>query len=179
MKKIMLIVALIVLPLAAFADFQIGGAVYLNIPFTEGQIEIEDESGGIELGDLLFGADVRFNLSIFQAQATVFFSGAEENTEPPTPASLGVYTDLGIVIDLVLIRLGLGVGPNVSFILEDVTNPTQIGANVKASAEIVLGNLSIGLNFVTLIENLAVDDVAAAFKEPTGYFGISVLYKLF
>lgn len=177
MKKIMLIVALIVLPLAAFADFQIGGAAYLNIPLTPGQNAIE-EASGFEFGDLLFGADVRFNLSIFQAQATVFYSGAED-TEPPTPASLGVYTDLGIVIDLVLVRLGLGVGPNVSFILEDVTNPTQIGANVKASAEIVLGNLSIGLNFVTLIENLAVDDVAAAFKEPTGYFGISVLYKLF
>lgn len=177
MKKILLIVALIVLPLSVFADFQIGGAAYLNVPLTPGQDAIEDASG-FEFGDLLFGADVRFNLSLFQAQATVFYSAAEE-TVPATPASLGVYTDVGLLIDLSLVRLGLGIGPNLVFILDDVTDPTQIGANIKVSGEIVLGDLSIGVNFITMIENLAVEDFAAAFEEPTGYFGVSVLYKLF
>jgi hypothetical protein len=175
MKKSILILALVCLPLAAFADFQIGGAAYLNVPLTKNQI---DSNIDLSVDDLQFGADARFNIGILQFQGLMMFQPGNEDVflDP----YINLYTDIGVVFDLAIIRLGAGIGPNFGLSLgENNGDAFNVGANIKLSAEVVLGNLSLGLNWLMVIPDLTVEDVAAAFEQPCGYAGISVLYKLF
>lgn len=160
------------MPIAVFADFQIGVAAYYNVPITTAQIAAPED---VSIKDFSFGLDTRFNVSLFQAQATVMYAAADGLF----PATLIAYTDVGLVVDLAIIRLGLGIGPNILFILSDEADPVQIGGNIKLFTEVVLGDLSIGVNFSMMIPDLNFENIAAAFEEPSGFVGISVLYKLF
>ncbi|MBN1647813.1 MAG: hypothetical protein JW874_07260 [Spirochaetales bacterium] len=172
MKKTLLVLAILCLPIAVFADFQVGAAAYLNIPLTPEQVEVNE----LSFSDFLFGADVRFNLGPLSIQGTGFYRGGDDYTS----SAIGLYTDIGLLIDLAVVRLSLGVGPNFTLLLDDgVSDAARIGANVKASGEIVIGNLAFALNWMMLIENLAVEDILYALENPYGYLGLSVLYKLF
>ena len=98
------------------------------------------------------------------------------------PPSADVFLDGGIAIDITKVRLGLGLGPNVSFFFgnsELISDPVSAGINLKATADIVLGSFSIGLIYLTQFD-MDLDEAAQILSadKTKGLFGVTGLFKL-
>jgi len=166
-KRIVLVLALCLIPLFAFADLGLGAAAFFNSPVLIGQ-DVDEE--GLWAGGFTFGGDLRFKLSLLQLEALGLVTFADEAT------SLDLYTDVGLALDLLrILRLSLGVGPNFSYAFGDaVSDTTMFGFNIKANADLKLGRLSVGLSYIT---GLTIDD-GIAWDKSTGMLGASVLFWL-
>ncbi|MBN1698241.1 MAG: hypothetical protein JW881_12065 [Spirochaetales bacterium] len=175
MQRILIILAILLLPLAAFADFQIGPTAFYNFYVSEP----DDLPGAKELSvnDFTFGLDTRLKLSIFQAGAFAFFQPGYEDD----PGSIELFTNLGIALDIFIFRFGVGLGPNLIVYLGDpgFEETVNLGMNLKLSGEVMLGGISIGLNYLMDID--LSEDSADIFKPENieGLLGVSVLFKIF
>ena len=138
MRKIVLIVLILaVVPIAAFAELGIGGAAFYKSPYLMGQpLDIANANAN----QFSFGGDARFKLGWFQAEGLVLYSAGDTQ-------SLNMYLDGGLALDLAILRLSLGVGPN--FILNfGQSAPAQAGLNAKIGADIKLGAISVGASYI-------------------------------
>jgi hypothetical protein len=163
MKKLMLIVMLLALPLGLFAQFYIGGsALYKEDP------EYLQDPDDTFIDDLAFGAEVRMQFSIIEGSALALYE---------MDGAFDVFLDVGVAFDIALFTIGAGIGPN--FIIQadpDAPEPTSFGFNGKIHADLNLGDIKVSAYWLFLVESLSYED----FEENLtfGNIGVSVLFKL-
>jgi hypothetical protein len=163
MRKIVLILAILaILPAAVFADWGIGGAVFGKSPVLVGQ---SNDTNNLNVSQFGLGGDLRLKLSWFQAEALVLYaSGNGVN-------SFDTYLDGGVAVDLAMIRLSLGVGPN--FVFNTGNNSGgQVGLNAKAGADIMFGPVSLGLSYIMAMNV----NNGVQISTGSGLLGVSVLF---
>ena len=136
-KLVLILMVLVILPVTLFADWGIGGAAFYKSPVLMGQ---PIDTTNLNVNQFSFGGDLRFTLSVFQAEALVLFSAGDVN-------SLNAYLDAGLVFDVAILRLSLGAGPCFSYSFGN-SSPTQAGLNAKAGADVMLGPISFGVSYI-------------------------------
>jgi len=170
MKKLIVVLMIALLPTLAFAlDFQIGGtAMY------KGMLE-DIESGVTDIGvdDFTFGAEARLSFGLLQGAAAILYYPDEFNP------SLVALTDIGLTLNLAIVRIGAGIGPNFYIPLsDDGPEGVPIGLNVKGAVDLQLGGISIGL--VGYYYLASFDDLSLGlFETAQPWLGLTVLFKLF
>jgi hypothetical protein len=143
-KLVLILVVLVILPVALFADspslisWGIGPAVFYKSPILLGQ---PTDTNNLNVNQFNFGGDLRLKLSLFQAEALVLYaSGNGVN-------SFNTYLDAGLAVDIAILRIDLGIGPN--FVYNSGTNSgAQVGLNAKVGADVLLGPISVGLSYI-------------------------------
>jgi hypothetical protein len=166
-KTLILVLVLAFIPLLSFADLGLGASAFLNNPVLIGQ---DADASELRDGGFTFGADARFKLSILQLEALGLLSMGDDVT------SIDLYADAGLALDLAFLRLSLGAGPTLFFVLNDSTGDDILaGYNVKANADIKLGRISFGLSYIM---GLIVEDglFNVALNKSTGMLGANVLF---
>ena len=164
MKKLVLILAILaIVPAAIFADFGIGAAAFYKSPVLLGQ---PIDLAGLNVEQFSFGADARFKLGWFQAEGLVLYSSGDVK-------SLNAYLDLGVALDVAILRLSLGVGPNFTYNIGE-SSPMQAGFNAKVGADIMLGPVSIGASYIMAM-NL---ESGIHIGTSSGLLGIQILFWL-
>ncbi len=161
-KTLILVLVLAFIPLLSFAELGLGPSAFFNSPFLVFQ---DPDVSELRDSGFTFGGDLRFKLSILQLEALGLVTLGDAK-------SIDLYADAGLALDLAILRLSLGVGPTVFFLLEDVADPTLVGFNAKANADIKLGRISVGLSYIM---DLMVDD-GIALDKSTGMLGANVLF---
>jgi hypothetical protein len=129
----------VLLPIAAFAELGIGAAAFYNSPVLLGQDVDEDQ---LNVDQFTFGADLRLKLSILQGEALALYATGDG------VQSLNIYLDAGLVVDILMLRLSAGLGPNFIFNIDESDKPVQAGFNAKVSADVKLGPISAGLSYI-------------------------------
>jgi hypothetical protein len=169
-KKLIVILIIAIVPIMAFAQFQVGGtALYLN--------DITQIShSSVNASDFLFGLETRAKLWVFQADATALYM--PDSTEP---GILGL-ADAGLSLNLWFIRVGALVGVNAIY---DKTglyagSDLTIPYNVKATVDINLGGLSLGVEGVYFLGSLSdIKNLGKIIKDNPPFVGVNLLLKLF
>ena len=168
MRRFTLFLILLILPVALFAQLQVGGTALYNYPL------VEDSSSDISASDFTFGADARLKILLFQASGLALFTPGTDLS----PANLDLFLDGGITFDVLMFRLGLGAGPNFRVPLGEGST-SGFGLNVKATADLMLGDLSLGLTYLNKFE-LDFEQAGELLDQnySQGLFGISLLFSL-
>jgi hypothetical protein len=162
-KLILLLIVLVILPVAVFADFGVGGAAFYKSPVLVGQPISTDN---VNVNQFSFGGDLRFKLGWFQAEALALFSAG-------TVMSFNLYLDGGLALDLAILRLSLGAGPNFAVNFNEAS-AVQAGLNAKLGADIVLGPISFGLSYIMALNITNGVDITTG----SGLLGVQVLFWL-
>ena len=163
-KTLILVLVLAFIPLLTFAELGLGASAFFNSPVLIGQ---EPTVSELREGGFTFGADARFKfLKFLQLEALGLLTVGDSVT------SIDLYADAGLAFDLAFLRLSLGAGPTVFFILSDVTDQTLLGFNAKANADIKLGRISLGLSYII---GLIVDG-GIKLDKSTGMLGANLLF---
>jgi len=117
---------------------------------------------------LALGGEARLKLSLLEGSALVLYE---------LDNAFDVYLDVGVSLDLALLTIGAGIGPN--FIIQadpDAPEPTSFGFNGRVHADLNLGDIKISAYWLILVESLSYknfeDNLTA------GSVGVSVLFKL-
>jgi hypothetical protein len=161
MRKLILILVLVILPVAVFADWGIGGAAFYKSPVLLGQ---PIDTSNLNVDQFSFGGDLRFKLSFFQAEALLLYSAGDTN-------SLNAYLDAGLALDVAILRLSLGAGPNFTYNFGE-SSPVQAGLNAKVGADVMLGPISLGLSYIMAL-NL---NNGLYINTGSGLLGVQVLF---
>ena len=162
-KTLILVLVLVFIPLLSFAELGLGASAFFNSPVLIGQ-KVDSET--LWDNGFTFGADVRWKfLKFLQLEALGLLTLGDVK-------SIDLYADAGLAFDLAFLRLSLGAGPTVFFLLDDVADPTLLGFNAKANADIKLGRLSLGLSYVM---GLVVEG-GLELDKSTGMLGANVLF---
>ena len=170
MRKIVLtLVVLVILPAAVFADspspisWGIGPAVFYKSPVLIGR---PVDTNKLNVDQLRFGGDLRFKLSLFQAEALVLYASGNGVT------SLNTYLDAGLAVDIAIVRLDLGVGP--SYIYNSGNGSgVQAGFNAKLGADLLLGPISVGASYIM---DLNINHGVQSRHRLSGLLGLNVLF---
>jgi hypothetical protein len=160
MKKILLVLVVLLLPAALFAEVGVGGVALYNSPLLVGQ---EISTPDWNVNKFSFGPDLRFKWSILQLEALGLFSYGDFS-------SIDTYIDAGLAFDILFLRLSAGGGLSLNYNFEDKS--WGQGFNVKLNGDVKLGRLSLGL---TYIMDLSVDD-GIDLAASSGLLGASVLF---
>lgn len=173
MKKLFVLLLVVALPVAVFADLQVGAVGMYN----GGIDKIRAKTVGVD--DFTFGAEARLKLGIFQAAVTGLYYPMDAAVMRP-PAIVAV-TDVGLAFDVLFLRLGAGIGPNFAIpIGEDgAGEPAKLGANIKLTTDFRLGNLSLGLVGFYYLESFRdLANVKDIFSD-LPWLGITAMFKIF
>jgi len=174
MKKIILfLIVLAIVPISMFAqaeapadpllEVDLGPAAFYKSPVLLGQpIDIQNAN----CDQFAFGADLRVKFGVFQAEALTLYSVGATH-------SLNTYLDVGLAVDIAILRLSLGVGPNFIFNLEN-SAPFQAGFNAKAGIDLNVGPVVFGLSYIMAL-NIA---NVTTLNTSSGLLGAEVLFKL-
>lgn len=164
MRKVFLIIAVAaLLPIAAFADLGVGAAAFYKSPVLIGQSVDKEE---VNVDQFSFGGDLRFKLGWFQAEGLLLYSAGEFN-------SLDAFFDAGVSLDIAMVALSIGAGPNFTNNLED--GPTmRAGLNAKIGADMRFGPISAGLSYIMALN---IDD-GIDVRTSSGLLGFQVLFWL-
>jgi hypothetical protein len=161
-RKLLLVLALLAtLPIAAFAEWGVGGAAFYKSLILMGQ---PIDPANANVNQFSFGGDLRFKLGWFQAEGLLLYSSGDIQ-------SLNLYLDGGVALDVAILRLSLGIGPNFATNFGQ-SAPVQAGLNAKASADIKLGAISFGVSYIMALNLSNGFDVQTS----TGLLGIQVLF---
>ena len=162
MRKLVLILAvMVILPVAVFADLGVGAAAFYKSPILLGQ---DNDIDNLNVDQFSFGGDLRLKLGWFQGEALLLYSGGDVN-------SLNMYLDAGVALDIALVRLSLGAGPNFTYNFDE-SSPAQVGLNAKVGVDILLGPVSVGLSYIMAM-NI---DNGLYVNTGTGLLGAQVLF---
>ena len=169
MKKIIIVlIILITITVSASAmGFWFGPNVYYSKAIVPDSVTKPNISN-IGLDDLAFGAEGRLYLGPLAGSVSAEYLGGTSKT-------ILILTDAGLSLDLILFRLGLGVGPN--FIVNLNGNKAALGGNLRATAEIKLGKFAAGLSWFSMVQ-FNQNSIADAFKNPYGFLGLTATFKL-
>jgi len=142
MRKILaILLVLLAAPIAMFAEFGVGAAALYKSPVLLGQ---EIDLAGHNVNQFSFGGDLRWKIGWFQASGLIVYSSGEVD-------SLNAYLDAGVALDVAILRLSLGAGPNFSNNFGQ-DHPIQAGLNAKLGADIMLGPVSLGLTYIMALD---------------------------
>jgi hypothetical protein len=168
MKKLIVVLLIVLLPAMAFAlDLQIGGtAMYKGL-----LSDILDGPDGITLQDFTYGAEARLNFGLIQGAAALLYY-------PGTPNEIVALTDIGVTLNLAIVRLGAGIGPNFRIPLGGAITGVPMGLNLKGAVDLQLGKLSLGLVGYYYLASFS-DLTADLFKTAQPWIGLTLLYQLF
>lgn len=162
MKKVLVIlIFLMVLPVMAFAQLGFGPAAFFKSPVLLGQSVDSDE---VNVNQFSFGGDVRYRLGWFQAEGLMLYSAGDIN-------SLDVFLDAGVALDVAILTLSAGAGPNFTKNF-DGSPAQQAGLNSKVGADVRLGPISVGMSYIM---SLNIDD-GIDINTSSGLLGAQVLY---
>jgi hypothetical protein len=168
MKKIIIALLLLVLPMTMFAQMYLGvSGLYKSDPLTIPSVQWTDPNTIVD--NLAFGLDARVNLAIFEVQALALYNLNQ---------SFNAYLDAGIVLNIAIISIGAGIGPN--FVVNfnsGAPEGFQFGFNGKIHADINLGNFKISAYYLFLMDNISVTDITGNMY--AGNVGLSLMFKLF
>ena len=117
---------------------------------------------------------------IFQASVLALFTpGFTDAMGGEAPPNVDLIVDGGISLDVLMFRLGLGLGPSLRVSLEQDAVATRLGVNVKATADVMLGGLGVGLTYLNQFE-FDLEDASQLLDQDysKGRFGVSVLLSL-
>ena len=170
MKKLVVILMIALLPTLAFAlDFQIGGtAMYKGL-----LSDILDGPDGITFQDFTYGAEARLSLGLLQGGAALLYYPDEFSP------SIVALTDIGVTLNLAILRFGAGIGPNFFIPLSDGgIKGVPIGLNLKGAVDVQLGKISLGVVGYYYLASLS-DLNADLFSTAQPWVGLTLLYKLF
>lgn len=165
MKKIILMIMLLALPLGLFAEFYLGAsALYKEDP--EYLQEIQDESF---INDMAFGAEARLKIFMIEGSALALYEFDN---------AFDVFLTVGVAFDVALFTIGVGVGPNFIIQMDEnaPSDPLAFGFNGKVHVDLNLGNIKVSAYWLILVENLAYEE----FEDNLtfGNIGVSVLFNL-
>jgi len=163
-KLVLILVALIAFQFAIYGQgvgVGIGGAAFYKSPYLLGSNPV---AADLNVNQFVFGGDLRVKVSIFQAEALVLLATG-------TLSSFNAYIDAGLALDIAILRLSIGAGPNVTFNVGDAA-PLQAGFNAKVGADIKLGHISFGLSYIMV---LCLDNGIHPMTS-SGLLGAQVLY---
>jgi hypothetical protein len=168
MRKSIVVLAVLaimaLLPAAVFADFGIGAAAFGKSPVLIGQ---SNDTNNLNVSQFSFGVDGRLKLSWFQAEALVLYASGDGVN------SFNTYLDAGVAVDVAILRLSLGAGPN--FVYNSGNNSgAQVGLNVRAGADVMFGSVSVGLSYIMALNIGNGVQVATS----AGLLGVSVMFWL-
>lgn len=161
-RKILILAALVLLPVTLFAQLGIGPAAYYKSPVLLGQSVDSDE---LNVDQFSFGGDLRFKFSLLQLQALALYSASED------VKSLDIFLDAGLALDIAILRLSAGAGPNFIYIFGE-SSPVRAGLNGKIGADLMLGNISVGLSYIMVLN---IDD-GIDLDTSAGLLGAQVLF---
>lgn len=164
MKKLLLVLAILaIVSTATFADLGIGAAAFYKSPILLGQ---PVDLGNLNVNQFSFGADMRFKLGWFQAEGLLLYAMGDVD-------SLNVYLDAGVALDVAMVRLSLGAGPNFTYNFDEPT-AVQVGLNAKVGADLMLGPISIGASYIMVLNIQNGIHVTTS----SGLLGIQILFWL-
>jgi len=175
MKRVLIVCAILLLPAAVFAQVQVGATALYNVPYFESGAPAE-----LDASDFTFGADARLRVFIFQASALALFTpGYTDEMDNTVAGSIDVIIDGGVSFDILFLRLGLGAGPSLRMNLEPGDGARGIGLNVKATADVMLGKIGVGLSYLNQFEFDFSDATQLLDEDYTkGLIGVSLLFTL-
>jgi hypothetical protein len=158
--------ALTLLPALVFAQtaqIGLGPAVFFKSPILLGQdIDIE----ALNTNQISLGADFRFRMGWFKAEALALVSVGEVH-------SVNMFLDAGLAVNLNLVTLSFGVGPNFTGNFNG-SRPVQAGLNARFGLDVLMGMNSLGISYITAF-NIE-DTIAIGTK--TGLLGAHLLFWL-
>ncbi len=168
MKKLLALLVLLALPICAFADFQIGAVGMYKGGFPP--------TPPISLHDFTYGAEARMTFGIIQGGASLLYFPSVA----PAPADILALFDVGLNLNLAILDVGVGLGPNFMFPINAPGTATKGGINVKLAAEVNIGNLSIGaVGFYYLNSFRDLSGGLGLFKAARPALGVTALLKVF
>ena len=168
MKKTIIVFALLlaIIPAMAFADFQIG-VVAGDLATPIGDMK---NSSGSSTGDLSYGLESRLKLWIFQVGVSAFYD--------PSYKTMSMFTDAGLALDLLFVRVGMGLGPTIAYDPQH-SKSTSAGWNLKTALDINLWNLGLGIVLYSPMSSLSgLGNVMRNYLDNT-YVGVTLMFKLF
>ena len=161
-KVVLLILVLALLPAVIFAQLGVGGAAFYKSPVLLGQqLDLNNHN----VNQFAFGGDLRFKLGLFQAEGLVFYCAGSQ------VSGLMTFLDAGLALDVAIVRLSLGAGPNIMYNF-NATKPVQMGLNAKIGGDIMLGKVSVGLSYIMSLAISNSVDVNTA----SGLLGAQILF---
>ena len=175
MKRLIVLLAILIVPVALFAQVQVGATALYNIPYFA-----NDRPEAIDLSDFTFGADARIKIFVFQASGLALFTpGYTDDLGTNVPGTIDLHVDGGLSFDVLLFRLGLGLGPSFRFGLAPGAETNNVGLNVKATADIMIGDFAVGLTYLNQFAlDLANADQLLDQSYSQGLLGVSLLFQL-
>ncbi len=187
MKKILFILIILLISTSLFAEFRLGPAIGINFPLIADNEYNPPELTGADFSDFTFGLDARLKVLFFQAGTNIFLTPGvtksdAKGSEITLPASVDIFLDAGIALDLLFFRFGLGAGPNFTFFFKDtplVSDTSSMGFNLKGSVDLVLGPVSLGIFYLNQFDfDLDHPTSVLSADKTQGILGLAVLFKL-
>jgi hypothetical protein len=135
MKKLLIVLLIALLPTLAFSlDLQIGAtAMYKGL-----LSDFQGSNPSIGFDDFTYGGEVRLGFGLLQGAAALLYY------PDPVVSQIVALTDVGLSLNLAIIRLGVGIGPNFRIPLGDSITGVPLGLNLKGAVDLQLGRLSLG-----------------------------------
>jgi len=181
MKRLWILLLLALSPSLSFAqDFLIGPTAMLNFPLTANTLQSTPDVGSTA-NNYTFGIDSRLNLDPLTLGLYALYT--------PLTNYLSVteaYPDIGVTLKLLdLVRFSGSIGPSLYYFTysgQTYSNvaPIEGGLHARLTADLYLGDIVFSGVFLTDFA-LASQQLGNGkkLKDIQGYFGVSVLFKLF
>ena len=206
MKKkmlVMVLAALLILPAYVFAvdliGLRVGPAFITNETVDLTAEDLVDQiKAQLSPDKLSYGADVRLNLSVIEANVLALISQGIDDQGDVVPGvwNIDAYANAGLGISLLnFVRLGVSAGPKIevnfadgeaSTSLDDAEiDPLALDLNLRLTADVMLGDFSIGGSLImeTGKNFTEIADDPEFFKTlldtPSAKLGVSAMIALF
>jgi len=155
-------------PPRAHADFQLGGIALYNGDVTK------IGSTPLSSADFSFGLESRFLFfNVIQIGLTgLYYLPAS----PDQPSYILTLADVGLSAKILILRLGAGVGPDFFIPMSGPAVEATSIANLKLSADIELGPVSLGVTAFYPVQSLG---DFRNIPSMTPWFGVALLVRLF
>ena len=145
MKKILIITLMMIAGTSVYAQFlQIGPVAMYTSPVNKPEGVPSYNEIGLE--DFRFGADLRLNFGLLQVAMLAVMEAPGPNALLE-PGKIVLIPTAGINASVLIFDFGIGVGPSFEFYFGDssLSEPADFGLNVKGTADINLGKVSLGM----------------------------------
>lgn len=179
-KRIVLVLLIVLIPSVAFAQIQLGPTAYYNHSLRIADVDEEVDDVVWDTSNFSFGADARLKLGMLQGQAVGLYT-------PPSPEDgvdavhlIDLHTNVGLAFDILMFRIGAGLGPSFAFEFGDgATETAGIGTNARVGAEVGLGGIAFALNYLMRFP-FDFEEAGRIFSadKSRGHVGASVLFSL-
>ena len=167
MKRALLVLLIALAPVLSWADFQLGGiGLYNGNVAALGSTPVSN--------DFTFGLETRLKfLSVLQVGLTGLYYLP---SSPASPSYIQALTDVGLSLDIFILRLGAGIGPVFFIPMSGPAVSASSVANLKLSADINIGPVSVGVAAFYPVQSIGdLQNIPTM----TPWVGLTALIRLF